>query len=84
MLCGRESSTILMSFALLIIIMPVHAYSIAMDGTNAGLNPDLHKDSGTGVTSIMGLAGSDLDRTIDPFIQLPVDALTQGGHTYEV
>jgi hypothetical protein len=64
---------------LLLIGTPANAYSVAMYGTNAGLNPDLHRDSITVVKSIPGSAGTDLDSAIDLFIQPSVDVIILGG-----
>jgi hypothetical protein len=81
MFCGRGSNSILIavSVTLLIIIMPVNAYTVAMYGTNAGYNPDLHKDSVTVVKLIPGSPGTDLDNAVDEFIQPSVDVIILGG-----
>ena len=62
MFCGRGSYIILMAvfLTLLIIVLPVNAYTVAMYGTNSGFNPDLHKDSVTVVNQFPGSAGPNL------------------------
>ena len=81
MFCIRESNIVLMTvlLTLMIIVLPVNAYSVALYGTNSGFNPDLHEESVTVVKSIPGSAGADLDSTIDQFIQPSVDVIILGG-----
>jgi hypothetical protein len=65
--------------AILLSVLPACAYSVAMYGTNTGLNPDFHKDSVTVITAIPGSTGSDLDTNIDMFIRPSVDVIALGG-----
>jgi hypothetical protein len=65
--------------AILIIVLPAGAYNVAIYGTNAGFNPDLHTDSVVVIRSVPGSAGSDLDSNIDQFTQSSVDVIILGG-----
>jgi len=65
--------------AILLLVLPASAYSVALYGTNTGLNPDLHKDSISVITAIPGSAGSDLDTNINQFTQPSVDVMLLGG-----
>ncbi|MCK9580370.1 MAG: PEGA domain-containing protein [Methanoregula sp.] len=81
MFCGKGSYTIPITvfLALLIIVLPASAYTVAMYGTNAGFNPDLHQDTVTVVHSMPGSPGSDLDNAVDLFTQPSVDVIIIGG-----
>jgi hypothetical protein len=65
--------------AILLLVLPACAYSVALYGTNTGLNPDFHKDSVTVIRSIPGSSGADLDSNIDQFVQPSVDVMVLGG-----
>lgn len=77
---SRGSSVIPVAvfFAILLIIVPASAYSVAIYGTNAGFDPALHSDVVV-MRSVPGSAGSDLDSSIDQFTQPSVDAIILGG-----
>jgi hypothetical protein len=81
MLRGRGLCVIQIAvfLAILIIVLPAGAYNVAIYGTNAGFNPDLHTDSVVVVRSVPGSAGSDLDSNIDQFTQSSVDVIILGG-----
>ncbi len=64
---------------LILVILPVSAYNVAVYGSNAGLDPDLHKDSMVIIKSVPGSAGGDLDTQIDQFTQSSVDIIVLGG-----
>jgi hypothetical protein len=66
-------------FAILIIILPVSAYSVAIYGTGTGFNPELHNDSVVVVQSVSGSAGTELDSNISRFVQPSVDVIMLGG-----
>ncbi|MDO9549348.1 MAG: PEGA domain-containing protein [Methanoregula sp.] len=66
-------------FAILIIILPVSAYSVALYGTGTGFNPELHNDSVVVVQSVPGSAGTELDSNISRFVQPSVDVIMLGG-----
>jgi hypothetical protein len=74
---GLYATSVVIFFALLIIVVPVSAYNVALYGTNSGFNPDLHKDSV--IVSIPGSAGNNLDSNINQFIQPSVDVIILGG-----
>jgi PEGA domain len=65
--------------AVLIIVLPASAFTVAIYGTNSGFNPDLHKDSVTVATSIPGSSGSELDSNVDQFTDPSVDVIVLGG-----
>jgi hypothetical protein len=65
--------------AILLLVLPACAYTVALYGTNTGLNPDFHKDSVTVIRSIPGSSGADLDSNIDQFVQPSVDVMLLGG-----
>lgn len=81
MLRDRGSSFIpfTLFLALLIIVLPVNAYTVAIYGTNSGFNPDLHPGQVTVVRSIPGASGSDLDANVNLFVQPSVDVMILGG-----
>jgi hypothetical protein len=64
---------------ILVLVLPASAYNVAIYGTNAGFNPDLHTDSVVVVRSIPGGTGADLDSNIDQFVQPSVDVIILGG-----
>ena len=70
---------VVLFLVLLLAVLPVSAYKVAIYGTNAGLDPDLHKDSMEVVKSIPGSSGGDLDGNIDKFTQSSVDIIILGG-----
>jgi hypothetical protein len=78
---GRGSSVIPVALfiAILIIVLPVSAYTVAIYGTNAGFDPALHPDSVNVVRSIPGGTGADLDSNIDRFVDPSVDVIVLGG-----
>jgi len=78
---GNGSSVIPVAvfLAILIIIIPVSAYTVAIYGTNAGFDPSLHPDSVVVVREIPGSTGADLDNNIDQFVQPSVDVIILGG-----
>jgi hypothetical protein len=78
---GRGSSVIPVAvfLAILLIVLPVSAYNVAIYGSSAGFNPDLHTDSVVVVQSVPGSAGTDLDSNIGQFLQPSVDVIILGG-----
>lgn len=64
--------------AILLLILPVSAYTVAIYGVNSGFDPALHPDVVV-VRSVPGSAGSDLDSSIEQFVQPSVDAIILGG-----
>ncbi len=64
---------------ILIIVLPASAYNVSIYGTNSGFNPDSHKDSVVVVRSIPGSAGTELDNSINQFIQPSIDVIILGG-----
>jgi hypothetical protein len=76
----RKSCSILIAvMVLLLIAVPVSAYSVAMYGSGAGLDPSLHSDTVNVIRSIPGSAGSGLDNAVDNFTQPSVDVIVLGG-----
>jgi len=65
--------------AILFVVLPANAYTVAIYGTNAGFDPSLHPDTVTVVKSIPGGTGADLDANIDKFVDPSVDAIILGG-----
>jgi PEGA domain len=65
--------------ALLIMAVPVSAYSVAIYGTGAGFDPALHTGSVSVVSQIPGSPGTGLDAVIDTFTQPSVDVIILGG-----
>jgi hypothetical protein len=63
----------------LIIVLPASAFTVAMYGSNSGLNPDLHTDSVVVMSSIPGSAGSELDNNVDQFTDPSVDVIVLAG-----
>ena len=76
---GSYTIPVAVFLAILIIVLPVSAYNISLFGTNSGFDPALHKDSVTVVQSIPGSAGTNLDSTVNQFIQPSVDVIILGG-----
>ena len=76
---GLSTISVGIFFAILIIILPVSAYSVAIYGTGTGFNPDLHNDSVVVVQSVPGSAGAELDSNISRFVQPSVDVILLGG-----
>jgi signal peptidase I len=76
---GSSIIPVAIFLAILIIVLPVSAYNVAIYGTNAGFNPDLHANSVNVVRSIPGAAGADLDANVDLFTQPSVDVIILGG-----
>jgi hypothetical protein len=76
---GKSCSFLIAVIVVLLIAVPVTAYSVAMYGTGAGLDPSLHTDKVTVIRSIPGSAGSDLDNAVDNFTQPSVDVIVLGG-----
>lgn len=72
---------ILLAAGLLLLasVLPVAAYTVALYGTNGGLDPALHPDTTTVVKSIPGSAGTDLDDRIAEFTEPSVDVIVIGG-----
>jgi hypothetical protein len=66
---------------ILIVVLPVSAYSVAIYGTNAGFDPNLHTDSVVVARSIPGAAGADLDANVNHFVQPSVDVIILGGES---
>jgi hypothetical protein len=66
-------------FAILVIVLPVSAYTVALYGTNSGFDADIHNDSVTVARSIPGSTGAELDNSINQFIQPSVDVIILGG-----
>ena len=75
---GSSVIPITVFLALLVMVLPVSAYTVALYGTNAGFDPALHPDVVV-VRSVPGSAGSDLDSSINQFVQPSVDAIILGG-----
>jgi hypothetical protein len=65
--------------ALLIMAVPVSAYTVAIYGTGAGFDPTLYTDSVAVVSQIPGSPGSGLDDAVDNFTQPSVDVIILGG-----
>ena len=63
----------------LVTVLPVSAYTVAMYGTNAGFNPDLHQDTVTVARQIPGSSGADLDSAVSQFTKPSVDVIILGG-----
>ena len=76
---GSYNLSIAVFLAILIIALPVSAYNVAIYGTNSGFDPDLHKDSVVVVQSIPGSAGTNLDSSINQFVQPSVDVIIISG-----
>jgi hypothetical protein len=77
---GRSCSILIAVFLLLIMIaVPSTAYSVAMYGSGAGLDPALHKDTITVIRSLPGSPGTDLDAAVTAFTQPSVDVMVIGG-----
>lgn len=76
---GSSVIPVAVFLALLIIVLPVSAYTVALYGTNAGFDPALHADSVVVVRSVPGSAGPDLDSNVDQFVQPSVDVIILGG-----
>ncbi|NMB79096.1 MAG: PEGA domain-containing protein [Methanomicrobiales archaeon] len=65
--------------ALLAIILPAGAFTVAMYGSNSGFDPALHPDTVTVVRSIPGSAGTDLDGSVNQFTKESVDVMIISG-----
>jgi hypothetical protein len=65
--------------ALLIVAVPVSAYTVALYGTGAGFDPALHTDSVSVASQIPGSPGTGLDAAIDSFTRPSVDVIILGG-----
>lgn len=78
---GNASSLIPVAvfLALLLIVLPASAYTVAIYGTNTGFDPSLHTDSATVIRSVPGSTGADLDANIDKFVDPSVDVIILGG-----
>ncbi|MFA4825081.1 MAG: PEGA domain-containing protein [Methanoregula sp.] len=76
---GSYTTSIVIFFAILIIILPVSAYNVTLYGTNSGFDTVLHNDSVVVLQSIPGSAGTDLDSNITRFIQPSADVIILGG-----
>lgn len=66
-------------FVVLVAVLPVSAYTVAMYGSNAGFNPDLHQDTVTVARQIPGSSGADLDSAVSQFTKPSVDVIILGG-----
>jgi hypothetical protein len=76
---GSYTIPIAVFLIILIIVLPVSAYNITIYGTNSGFDTDLHKDSVMVVRSIPGSTGTDLDSSVNQFIQSSVDVMILAG-----
>jgi hypothetical protein len=73
------SRSLVILFTILVIVLPVSAYTVALYGTNSGFDATIHNTTVTVARSIPGSAGTDLDNNIDQFIQPSVDVIILGG-----
>ena len=76
---GFSTYLIAALLAILVIAMPAGAYNVALYGSNSGFNPAFHNDSVMVIQSVPGSPGSNLDNTINQFIQPSVDVIILGG-----
>jgi len=76
---GSYTTSIVIFFAILIIILPVSAYNVTLYGTNSGFDTVLHNDSVVVLQSIPGSAGTVLDSNLTQFIQPSADVIILGG-----
>ncbi|MDP3564523.1 MAG: PEGA domain-containing protein, partial [Methanoregula sp.] len=76
---GLYTTSFVFLFAILVIVLPVSAYTVALYGTSSGFDATIHNTTVTVARSIPGSAGIDLDNNIDQFIQPSVDVIILGG-----